>query len=209
MAHVAAFMPPATSLRLAFVAWHVFVGFLGTSLIYRARYGRLPHVAWHQRTRSRHRRIQIAMGGVSALWGAAVLAHALAPWWRDTALGRPLVAWPAELGWAIAALGHAGVVASQLAMGRSLRVGLEESGPLAPSELATAGPFAFSRHPVYVCSVVFLLGEWVWNPSLACGLTVVALMLGFHGLAVEEDRVLTRHFGAAHREYTERVRRYL
>lgn len=209
MAHPAAFMPTAAACRLAFVAWHVFAGFLGTSLLYRARFGRMPHVAWRDRTRSRHRMIQMAMGGVSAVWAAAVFAHPLVPAWRETAFGRPLVAWPADLGWVIAGIGHVGMVGSQLAMGRSLRVGLEESGPLAPTELATTGPFAFSRHPVYLFSIVFLIGEWVWNPSLACGLAVIALMLGFHGLAVEEDRALAARFGAAHREYAERVRRYL
>lgn len=208
MAHLAAFMP-ATALRLAFVAWHVFAGFLGTSLLYRARFGAIPHVRWRERTRSRHRRIQMAMGGVSVVWAAAVLAHALLPGWRETALGRPLVAWPAGVGWVVAGIGHVGMVGSQLAMGRALRVGLEERGPLAPTELTTTGPFAFSRHPVYLFSMVFLIGEWMWNPSLACGLTVIALMLGFHGLAVEEDRVLATRFGAAHREYAERVRRYL
>ncbi|MBK7977531.1 MAG: isoprenylcysteine carboxylmethyltransferase family protein [Deltaproteobacteria bacterium] len=202
-------MPIVVGLRLAFVAWHVFAGFLGTSLLYRARFGRMPHVAWRARTRSRHRVIQVGMGAVSAVWAGTVLAHVLAPGWQDTALGRPLVEWPAVAGWVVAGLGHVGMVGSQLAMGRALRVGLEESGPLAPQELATGGPFSFSRHPVYVCSMLFLAGEWVWNPSLACGLAVIALMLGFHGLAVEEDRVLAARFGAAHREYAERVRRYL
>ncbi len=201
-------MPPF-ALELAFVGAHVFAGFCGTSLIYRARFGALPHVDWRERARSRHRAIQLGMGVVSAVWAAAVLAHVFVPGWRETALGKPLVDWPAALGWVVAGIGHVGVVGSQLAMGKALRVGLEEDGPLAPTELTTTGPFAFSRHPVYLFSMVFLAGEWVWNPSLACGLAVVALMLGFHGLAVEEDRALARRFGAAHREYAERVRRFL
>ena len=208
MTHLASSMPPF-ALRLAFVAAHVFAGFLGTSLVYRARFGALPHVDWRRRSRSRHRRIQMLMGAISLPWAASVIAHAFVPGWRETALGRPLVAWPASLGWVVAGIGHVGMVRSQLAMGRALRVGLEETGPLAPTELTTTGPFAFSRHPVYLFSMVFLIGEWVWNPSLACGLAVVALMLGFHGLAVEEDRVLAARFGAAHHEYAQRVRRYL
>ncbi|MFN7950881.1 MAG: methyltransferase [bacterium] len=196
-------------LELAFVVWHVFAGFLGTSLVYRLRFGAFPHARWRRPRASRHRRIQAAMGVVSLAWASAVVAHFTSPAFGASPLGRPLVAPPAAVGWAIAVVGHLGMVGSQLAMGRALRVGLEETGPLAPVDLVTRGPFARSRHPVYVSSIVFLLGEWLWNPSLACALCVLLLVAGFHQLAAEEDRSLAARFGAAHEEYRRHVRRYL
>lgn len=195
--------------QLAFVAWHVFAGFLGTSLVYRVRFGTFPHASWMRRAASRHRRIQGAMGGISLAWAIAVISHFSSPSFRATAFGRPLVVSPAAAGWVIAGAGHVGMIWSQLAMGRALRVGLEETGPLAPEELVVAGPFARSRHPVYTSSILFLVGEWLWNPSAACALSVLALILGFHELAVEEDRLLGERFGVAHEEYRRRVRRYL
>jgi protein-S-isoprenylcysteine O-methyltransferase Ste14 len=199
----------ATALKLAFVAWHPFAGFLGTSLVYRLRFGAFPHVAWWRRARSRHRTIQLWMGLVSLAWIATVLGFLLSPRFRELAVGQPLARFPDAVGWWIAGLASVGVVGCQLAMGRALRVGLEEAGPMAPLALTTSGPFAWSRHPVYLFSMLFLVGEWTWNPCLACALCVVALMLGFHGLAVEEDLSLGARFGGAHAEYAKRVRRYL
>ncbi len=204
-------MHPNVALRLAFVAWHVFAGFAGTSLVYRWRFGRSPNVvvgAGARAERSRHRSIQLAMGLVSVPWAVAVVVPVLSPVFASHAVGRPLVSWPGEWGWIVAGAGHVAMVASQLAMGPALRVGLDTSGPMAPVALVTEGPFRWSRHPVYVGSVVFLIGEWIWNPNLACALSVVLLALGFDGLAREEDRYLRGRFGEQHAAWTERVRRY-
>jgi protein-S-isoprenylcysteine O-methyltransferase Ste14 len=203
-------MPLATALELSFVAWHVLLGFAGTSLLYRVRFGRSPNLVLGRGARwgrSRHRDVQLAMGIVSSVWALAVVAPAASSVLASTPLLRPVVEAPAALGWIVAGIGHVGMVASQLAMGRAFRVGLETSGPQAPAELVTWGPFRWSRHPVYAFSIVFLIGEWTWNANVLCAVSVVALAAGFDRLASEEDRHLRERFGDAHAEWSARVGR--
>jgi protein-S-isoprenylcysteine O-methyltransferase Ste14 len=78
-----------------------------------------------------------------------------------------------------------------------------------PQSLVTTGPYAFSRHPMY-------LGWWLIH--LAVGLLrgsawvvatlPVAVMLEHLGGSLVEERELGRRFGAEYARYAERVPRY-
>lgn len=78
------------------------------------------------------------------------------------------------------------------------------------SNLVTAGPFAFSRNPIY-------LGDWLvytgatlllntyWTLVFA---PVVWWVMRYHVIAHEEAHLMAR-FGEAYRDYTNRVRRWI
>lgn len=78
------------------------------------------------------------------------------------------------------------------------------------SALITAGPFRFSRNPLYLALLLLYLAVtlWVntlWPLLLAPGL--VALVQ--QAVIVKEERYLERTFGDAYRAYRARVRRWI
>jgi protein-S-isoprenylcysteine O-methyltransferase Ste14 len=80
----------------------------------------------------------------------------------------------------------------------------------ASDHLVTAGPFGFSRNPIYVANVMIVSGiglvaGWPW-------FFVAALLVGLliNVLAIPgEERHLEHRFGKAYRDYKKSVRRWL
>lgn len=76
--------------------------------------------------------------------------------------------------------------------------------------LVAAGPFAFSRNPIYLGEVMALVGAGIGFNRL--WLVLVAPLFGFavSRLAIErEEAYLERRFGSAFADYRSRVRRWL
>ncbi len=78
------------------------------------------------------------------------------------------------------------------------------------SNLVTAGPFAFSRNPIYlgdwlVYAGVTLLLKTYWTLALA---PLVWWMMRYHVIAHEEAHLMAK-FGQVYRDYTKRVRRWI
>lgn len=76
--------------------------------------------------------------------------------------------------------------------------------------LVVAGPYRFSRNPIYVAMIVLLLGAGViidsaWIVALA---VPFALVLRY-GVIAREERYLEAKFGEAYRAYRARVRRWI
>lgn len=111
------------------------------------------------------------------------------------------------LGVVLYLLGLAGTLAAQGAMGRSWRIGVDESER---TQLVTTGPFALVRNPIFSAMLPAFLGLTLMVPS------VVALV-GFLGLvaAVElqvrfvEEPYLLRAHGESYAEYASRVGRFV
>lgn len=80
----------------------------------------------------------------------------------------------------------------------------------AATQLVTAGPFRFSRNPLYLGLNGVFLGL-VLVVDTAWGLVALAAVLAVmhYGVVLREERHLAARFGAAYRAYRERVRRYL
>lgn len=78
-----------------------------------------------------------------------------------------------------------------------------------PESLVTTGPYAFSRHPMYLGWWLIHLGVGILRGSAWVGATVpVAVLLEHLGGSLVEERELRRQFGAEYARYAERVSRY-
>ena len=78
-----------------------------------------------------------------------------------------------------------------------------------PESLVTSGPYALSRHPMYVGWWLIHLGVGVMRGSAWVAATLPAAVLVEHLGVLSEERTLDRDFGAEFAEYRERVPRYL
>jgi protein-S-isoprenylcysteine O-methyltransferase Ste14 len=74
-------------------------------------------------------------------------------------------------------------------------------------ELCTTGPFHLVRHPIYLSLDLLALGTAIWVPGPIVLLGAVLVVIAGDVRARAEERLLERVFGAAYREYRERVAR--
>jgi len=78
------------------------------------------------------------------------------------------------------------------------------------SALVESGPFRFTRNPIYLGMVVFLLGHAIFLGSLAPFLVIpiFAVLIDRRFIRAEEA-MLAERFGAQFDSYTRRVRRWV
>jgi protein-S-isoprenylcysteine O-methyltransferase Ste14 len=76
-------------------------------------------------------------------------------------------------------------------------------------ELATGGPYALVRHPIYAGMNLLALGTAVWIPTLLTCLGMALMILGSDLRGRAEERVLDAAFGERYRQYCARTRRFL
>jgi protein-S-isoprenylcysteine O-methyltransferase Ste14 len=136
------------------------------------------------------------------LAGQAVVAVV----WPD-ALG-PVVA-AAWLRWTGAALLFGGLiflVAAQLDLGASWRIGIEEG---AKPGLVERGFYRFCRNPIFLALLIVIAGYAALLPTLLSLILLVGQFAGMRlQIAAEEDYLL-RAYGEAYRSYARRVGRLL
>jgi protein-S-isoprenylcysteine O-methyltransferase Ste14 len=90
------------------------------------------------------------------------------------------------------------------------RAGTNVNPTLPSTALVSAGPFAFSRNPLYVALTLVYVGlALLANALLVLVLIVPVLLILHYGVVRREERYLEAKFGDAYREYRSRVRRYL
>ena len=72
----------------------------------------------------------------------------------------------------------------------------------------TTGPFGFSRNPIYLCTILMILGHGLFLRSLF--LPVLAIFcIHIRKLILIEEKHLADHFGKEYEEYKNRVPRFL
>jgi protein-S-isoprenylcysteine O-methyltransferase Ste14 len=83
--------------------------------------------------------------------------------------------------------------------------------PMKPTTaLVTAGPFRYSRNPIYVALTLLYLGvAFLVNTLWILLLVVPVLVVIRYGVIAREEAYLTRKFGDAYHQYTTQVRRWL
>jgi protein-S-isoprenylcysteine O-methyltransferase Ste14 len=76
-------------------------------------------------------------------------------------------------------------------------------------ELATGGPYALVRHPIYAGLNLLALGTAVWVPTPLTWIAVGLMVLGSDLRGRAEEGVLRQAFGDAYRDYCARTRRFV
>ena len=79
-----------------------------------------------------------------------------------------------------------------------------------PTDTIVAGPFWFSRNPIYLSMILLHIGVGVWTKSLwFFALAAISVALLTWGVISREERYLERKFGAEYLAYKTRVRRWI
>jgi protein-S-isoprenylcysteine O-methyltransferase Ste14 len=146
--------------------------------------------------------VPLALIGWQVLpWGVSLLASYHG--WID---GRPSVG--NLLGLIPVLVGTAGLLWSLALHSAQSPEGIELR--LDKSYLLTRGPYAYSRHPMYLSELTLLLGWVIFFGSVAVLAAFLAWLALFAFFAVPvEERTLEAHFGEAYRAYKARVPRWL
>jgi protein-S-isoprenylcysteine O-methyltransferase Ste14 len=110
-----------------------------------------------------------------------------------------------------AALIVAGIATVLYCSGLFSRIGRGTPVPIEPPEhLVIAGLYRFSRNPMYVAHVVFLLGLFLYRGEAALLLYAAIYVCGAWAWVVRfEEPGLRRRFGDEYVRYTEQVPRWL
>lgn len=123
--------------------------------------------------------------------------------------------WPGQpasgILWAIGALLIAAFVALNVsAISTMRRAGTTVRPDRAADHLVTAGPFAFSRHPLYLAGTLLILGIGLVAGIAWFLLLAILSAYAVQKLAIErEERHLQARFGARYLDYARRVRRWI
>ncbi|UZX02171.1 isoprenylcysteine carboxylmethyltransferase family protein [Arthrobacter sp. CDRTa11] len=78
-----------------------------------------------------------------------------------------------------------------------------------PEELVTSGPYAISRHPMYVGWWLIQLGAGTMAGSSWVLVTLPAELLVEHPYILDEEATLAELFGQSYVDYAQKVPRYL
>lgn len=90
--------------------------------------------------------------------------------------------------------------------GDSFRIGIDES---TEDKLITSGTFAFSRNPIYVAFLFFIVGMVLSHLNLVACAALVFFPFMIHRQILREEKFLISHYGSEYKEYCLKVRRYL
>jgi protein-S-isoprenylcysteine O-methyltransferase Ste14 len=139
------------------------------------------------------------------LYGAALAAGFVLQWLAP----RPILSSNARY-WAGGVLLTVGVLLAVWARRVMEQAGTNVNPTLPTTALVAAGPFRFSRNPLYVAlTLVYVALALLANALWVLVLIVPVLFVTHYGVVRSEERYLEAKFGDAYRAYRSRVRRYL
>jgi protein-S-isoprenylcysteine O-methyltransferase Ste14 len=102
--------------------------------------------------------------------------------------------------------GLALLVAAQLYLGASWRIGIDEK---AKPGLVTNGPYRFSRHPIFLAMLITFSGYTLLLPTLMSVALLAGIYFGVRLQVSAEESYLLRTYGDGYREYARHVGRLL
>lgn len=164
------------------------------------RHGDWGIVLFRSGSGAQHLRDAMLVALFPLLFGQAVAAAA----WPDLV---PVSRGPlAAAGAALLAGGTGLLVAAQLHLGASWRIGIDES---AKPGLVSRGLYRFSRNPIYLALLVVLAGYTLLLPTALSLVVLFATIIGIRRQVGAEERYLEERYGEEFREYARRVARFL
>lgn len=114
----------------------------------------------------------------------------------------------AHYGVALMALGIAIAVLSQVDMGKAWRIGVPSAAEESQS-LVTRGLYRFSRNPIYVGIMLFIVGSVVVAPGPVTILSLILTWVFVNKVIEDEEAFLRTAFGTEFDAYCARTRRWL
>jgi protein-S-isoprenylcysteine O-methyltransferase Ste14 len=76
-------------------------------------------------------------------------------------------------------------------------------------ELATGGPFALMRHPIYMGLNLLAIGSTLWVPSTIEFAALILFLLGSDLRARSEEKILLLAFGERYSTYMRQTKRFV
>ena len=78
-----------------------------------------------------------------------------------------------------------------------------------PTRVVTEGPYRFTRNPMYLAHLIFMLGLAVTLHSWVALIVLVVRAIWFHQRVVADEARLVERFGAAYTDYMRAVKRWV
>ena len=139
-------------------------------------------------------------------WALAVLV-ALALQWL---MPLPFMPAAAPAGWVGGAVFAIALVLAAWAIATVTRAGSNVPTNMPTTTIVDAGPYRFTRNPIYLGMIVGLIGLAIAFDSLWLLVALVPFALVIrYGVVAREEAYLERKFGDVYRRYRSRVRRWL
>jgi protein-S-isoprenylcysteine O-methyltransferase Ste14 len=92
---------------------------------------------------------------------------------------------------------------------RHPRAGGSAGMTVAPDRIVTAGPYRYTRNPMYLGHLIFMLGLAVTLWSCFALILLVLRALWFHHRVLHDEARLSAKFGEEYEAYRARVRRWI
>jgi protein-S-isoprenylcysteine O-methyltransferase Ste14 len=139
-------------------------------------------------------------------WALALLAG----WAIELLAPLPFIPDGAPTDWLGAMAFVLGVALGTWAIATMTRAGSNVPTNLPTTTIVDAGPYRFTRNPIYIGMMMGLIGEAIAFNSLWPLLSLVPFALVIrYGVVAREEAYLERKFGDNYRRYRARVRRWL
>ena len=78
-----------------------------------------------------------------------------------------------------------------------------------PTRLVTTGPYAYTRNPIHVGHMIFLLGVTLFLKSILGAILTMVSIFYYHSRAKEDEEGLARIFGDSYANYKQTVKRWI
>ena len=78
-----------------------------------------------------------------------------------------------------------------------------------PEKLVSSGPYAYTRNPMYLGHLIFLLGLSLTLKSWLAGIITVVVAVWFHIRVLGDEKKLIQVLGMPYQEYLTNVRRWI
>lgn len=78
-----------------------------------------------------------------------------------------------------------------------------------PERLVTTGPYAYTRNPMYLGHIIYLIGLTLTFKSLLAGVLTIVTAIWFHFRVLGDERRLTQCLGEPYERYRASVRRWI
>jgi Phospholipid methyltransferase len=78
-----------------------------------------------------------------------------------------------------------------------------------PERLVSSGPYAYSRNPMYLGHIIFLIGLTLALKSWFAALITISVALWFHGRVLGDEKKLVERLGRPYINYLTSVKRWI